>query len=158
MTKSTLAAIFGVTVALEGAAGCGPDRIPDDSTSEPDADDPIQEDEEGVVGDRWNCGELGLSCVGPLNIGECIDDQCQGRLWECRGWSSTCDEYCQLEGRTCDELGCEGATAYGWPGSQEEADALCGFNDSETVIPLFVGCDEPLAGMATTVRCCCTTS
>ena len=28
---------------------------------------------EGVVGDPWNCGEVGAKCVGPMGIGECVD-------------------------------------------------------------------------------------
>ena len=108
--------------------------------------------------DPWNCGELGLKCVGPLGIGECVQGECQATLGgECWVAASvgTCEQYCGMLGRTCAELACDGATAYGWQGEPEMASVLCLDADHATAVPLELGCDEPLEGTATVLMCCC---
>lgn len=136
------------------AAACGPPRPDDDGTS---ADDHTPIPDLGN-GDKWNCGDLGVSCVGPLGIGDCIDGQCQPRLGhQCYSpaWTPTCDDYCIAEGSTCAADRCSGVTAWGWPGDQTMGDILCTDGDRHTAFPLDVACDEPLEGLATTLRCCC---
>jgi hypothetical protein len=150
-----LAPLLIVAVVL---FACGPgDVTATDTSLDPSLDD-TPNGEEGVVGDRWKCGELGLVCVGGLGIGECIDDVCSPKLGtKCLGtnFAPTCDTYCEGIERSCAYLGCAGATAYGWLGDPEWTDYRCGEADSETAVPLTVACDEPLEGQATTLLCCC---
>ena len=151
LRHSWMAAMIALVVTA-----CGPGEVNDqDPGLEPDLP---ADAEAGVVGDPWNCGELGLKCVGPLGIGECIDGECQAHLGaQC--WSPefapSCDAYCKSFDESCAYLGCEGATAYGWMGSQLEADAAC-INHIDSVVPMTVTCEQPLEGLVTTVLCCCT--
>lgn len=133
---------------------CGPPGPNDDGASSND-EKPIPD-----LGseDRRDCGELGLDCVGPLNIGECIDGQCQPILgFDCKGPSiaPTCDEYCAAAGRTCAANSCAGATAWGWGGDLETAAIYCLDGYKAEAIALNVACDAPLEGLVSLVRCCC---
>jgi hypothetical protein len=149
-----LAPLLIVAVAL---FACGPgDVTATDTSPDPSVED-APNGEEGVVGDRWKCGELGLVCVGPLGIGECIDDVCSPKLGKCQGvdFAPTCDVYCEGVERSCAYLGCEGATAYGWLGDLAWAGDRCLEPDHDLAVPLTVACDEPLEGHASILRCCC---
>lgn len=156
-SKQSVAQLATAAIVAAVFSACGPGEV-DDRGSDPEPDLP-DEAEEGVVGDPWNCGELGLKCIGALAIGECIDGECQGRLiGQC--WSPefapSCDAFCESFGESCVYLGCEGATAYGWTGLQAEADGACSVGHRDSVIPMTVTCDQPLEGLITTVLCCCT--
>lgn len=107
-------------------------------------------------GDPWNCGELGLKCVGPLAIGECIDGECGPHLSDCMAGQS-CENACATYGEVCVERGCEGATAFAFmAGTQAEADARCGEAMRVDAVGVEVTCGEVLPlGQATTWRCCC---
>ncbi|PRQ07912.1 hypothetical protein [Enhygromyxa salina] len=99
LARFSIAALAASTII-----GCGPGEV-SDVGSDPFHDLPVEaEAEDGVVGDPWHCGELGLKCVGGLGIGECIDGECQGRLIaEC--WSPafapTCDAFCESFDESC---------------------------------------------------------
>ena len=143
--------------ALICLAACGPGDLGDPSDADPRLDLGAPKDG-GVVGDPHNCGELGLDCTGPLGVGECVNDECGAQVgYQC--WSPefapTCDAYCEAFEHSCVELGCEGATAYGWAGNQWDADNACLSADVHTMIPLTVTCDQPLEGLITTLSCCC---
>lgn len=107
-------------------------------------------------GDPWNCGELGLKCVGPMAIGECIDGECGPHLSDCRAGQS-CEIVCATDGEVCVERGCEGATAFAFmAGTQAEADERCGEAMRVDAVGVDVACGEVLPlGQATTWRCCC---
>jgi hypothetical protein len=137
-------------------SACGPgERDTETSSAESPADlgEPEGADSQN---DPWNCGEIGAVCVGPLGIGDCIDGQCGATLGECYRPPGDCDSICDLDGRTCAEFACEGATAWAWNATtQYEADTLCALGDQQAVTPLAVGCSEPLDELATSVSCCC---
>ncbi len=139
---------------------CGPQPVEDeaaDQTTESDFTAESSATESGIMGDPWNCGELGETCVGPLGIGDCIDGVCRGRLGSCYGpFGRNCDELCALDGFTCAQSECEGVTAFGWMGSQQYADTMCISGDKPSAVPLNITCDESLDELATTVNCCCT--
>lgn len=144
--------LFGTLCAMLGV-GCGPPRPDGEASAEDGTPVPDLGSE-----DRWHCGELGLDCVGPLNIGECIDGQCQPILgFDCKGPSiaPTCDEYCAAAGRTCAANSCAGATAWGWGGDLETAAIYCLDGYKAEAIALNVACDAPLEGLVSLVRCCC---
>jgi hypothetical protein len=145
---------LGLTLVFLTALTCGPGR-PDTETTTQDTSMPDVGQAESL-GDPWDCGELGLVCIGPLGIGSCVDGQCGGRLSQCYVAAVTCAEICASEERICDELGCDGATAWGWTASSlDEASVLCGSASHQTVEPMFMGCGEELEGLATVLSCCC---
>src|SRR5690606_23865525 len=141
--------------------GCGdrplpPDDDADDIANDGDAKEPDAM-AEGVVGDPWNCGESGAKCIGPMGIGDCIDDECQGRLSSCRLGGTTCDVLCGNEGGVCAEDRCEGVTAFGWSlTSVEHSETMCTLADKKTATALTIGCADPLPFETFPgVRCCC---
>jgi hypothetical protein len=99
-----------------GLFACRAGPIPGDTEADDD-DDPPE-----VLGDPWKCGELGLKCVGPLGIGQCINEQCTPKLGnQCWGadFAPTCDHYCEAFEQSCAFEGCEGATfGDGWATSR----------------------------------------
>jgi hypothetical protein len=144
-----------VLVTAVTLVACGPGGVEDPTSGpEPNADLPADEDDH--TSDDFHCGELGLKCVGGLGLGECIDGECTpspgGQCWSPE-FAPTCDAYCEAFDRTCAYLGCEGATAYGWTGTQHMADRACG--TWSTAVPMTVTCDQPLDGLITTLLCCC---
>lgn len=152
--------LWSVT-ALWLLASCGDRTI---QTSSGDAnkvaanEDPTPDAmDEGVHGDPWNCGEKGYKCLGPMGIGECIDDECTGRLHGCFVGGTTCADLCADEGVVCREAACDGATAFGWGVSSPEASIeLCTYAEKEWATPLTIGCDEAIPFDAYPgVRCCC---
>ena len=150
----------GLLVCL--LAGCGDRTIgPTDGDGNDVADEDAMPDamDEGVVGDPWHCGESDAKCVGPMGIGECIDDECRGRLSSCWHGGTTCTDVCkgEHEDLVCAEAECEGATAYGWSlSSIEESDVMCTLADRATSTALTIGCDDPLPfDTYPGLRCCC---
>ena len=98
---------------------------------------------------------MGLHRIGPLGIGECIDGQCGSTLSDCYTAAGTCAEICAIEGRPCDDLGCDEATAWGWTStSLQAAFDLCGFASHQTVQPLFIGYGDELEGLTQALSCC----
>lgn len=85
----------------------------------------------------------------------------------CVGESSredTCMEACARRGEDvlCVENGCEGATAFGYPGVELHAISVCGEATPEVlaaVVPLELRCDAPLVfrgeGSFAVYQCCC---
>jgi hypothetical protein len=152
MTKATptLALLF------LSALACGPGH-PSGDTAMQDTPMPDLGQAESL-GDPWHCGELDLVCIGPLGIGSCVDGECGGWLSDCYQATGTCAEICATEGRVCDELGCDGATAWRWTASSLlEAYDLCGSASHQTVEPMFIGCGDELEGLTTALSCCCQT-
>ena len=135
-------------------AACRPGLVDDASTSQ---DSQLEEAEvPDTDEDPWKCGELGLVCVGPLGIGECVDGACQGRLSSCYPPAMTCAEICGELDAACLEHGCEGATAWVWDApTQEEADYLCVSGHRDSAQALSIGCEDDLTGLAKRVNCCC---
>src|SRR5690606_11339632 len=89
----------------------------------------------------WNCGESGAKCIGPMGIGDCIDDECQGRLVECRIGGTNCDDTCADHGGVCAEDRCEGVTAFGWSlTSVDHSETMCTLADKKTATALTIGC------------------
>jgi hypothetical protein len=113
------------------------------------------------------CGERQLSCAGGLGMGECIDGKCSPAPMKCVIESDpedTCMEACarQGEGVICVENGCEGATAFGYPGPGHLAIDFCGQSNStvqDAVVPIEMRCDSPLVfageGSFEVYQCCC---
>lgn len=113
---------------------------------------------QGELGDPWHCGESDAKCVGPLGIGDCIDGECQGRLFDCWTSGSTCTEACAANpGSSCAPGGCDGATAFGWSTSNpDEAVEACSDALETGATPLTIGCDDPLPfADFPGIRCCC---
>jgi hypothetical protein len=130
--------------------GCG-ERTGSDTDPDPDLS-------QGVIGDPWHCGESDAKCVGPLDIGECIDGECQGRLFDCWTSGASCSEICAADpGSTCAEGRCDGATAFGWSAtSSDEAVEMCASANEATAMPLTISCDDPLPlAEYPGIRCCC---
>lgn len=145
--------LISILCTIMGIAACGPPRPDDDGASADDTPAPDLGN-----GDKWNCGELGLKCVGPMGFGECVDGQCQpilGSACSSPVLTPTCEAYCAHVGSSCVPGSCAGATAWGWEGDEETADIYCLDSYQMAAVPLDVACDEPLAGLATTLRCCC---
>ncbi|KIG19223.1 hypothetical protein DB30_04688 [Enhygromyxa salina] len=130
---------------------CKPDPIDSDTAMDegtpPDA---------GVAGDPLNCGEDNLNCVGPLQIGTCIDGECQGRLTECYELGASCAAICAEIDASC-EASCEGVVAFGWAApSKDEALTNCGLVIEDTQTPLAITCDAELPFSAyPAISCCC---
>lgn len=144
-------------------AACGP-HIEGDH-----GEDPMQPDvaaggcDEGSC--PLSCGDR--SCAGALGIGRCIDDECSPTPMECVIESSperTCKEVCEGVGAgvVCAANGCEGATAFGYPGTEFEALSICGESTPEVraaVEHIEGSCDTPLLfsgeGSFSLYQCCC---
>ena len=154
-------------VVLAEAGACGP-RVPDDDSSggvpnEQDAGDGACE--ESSCSSAQACGEEQRNCSGALGIGECIDGKCGPKLFACVVASTadhTCAEVCGARELTCVENGCDGATAFGYPGPQHEAVQLCGssaLGDREAVTDIPGPCDQELVfsgeGSFSLYQCCC---
>ncbi len=143
---------YGIAVLI--LVGCGAGPIDGETGSQAEIPKDVGDDQ----GDPWHCGELGLKCIGPLGIGECIDGQCGPRLGQqCWGpqFAPTCDDYCEAFDLSCASQACDGATVWGWTGPPDWADLMCSDNTKDTAISLTLGCDEPLEGSLTVFRCCC---
>ncbi len=150
--------IQGVIIVTLLASACQSDRPADTHTS--DSQDSHASGNGGALSldeDPWHCGERGLTCVGPLGIGECVDGECQARLtMTCYSPDRNCDEVCGDLGAVCALQGCEGATAWVWNAStKEEADYLCLSADRDAAEALAIPCDEELTDVAMSVNCCC---
>jgi hypothetical protein len=114
-----------------------------------------------------SCGERELNCAGGLGMGECIDGKCSPVPMTCVGELSpedTCTEACgrRGEGVVCVENGCEGATAFGYPGVEPQALTVCGESTPdvlEAVVPIAMPCDSPLVFRGedsfAIYQCCC---
>jgi hypothetical protein len=153
----TISKIQGLVVLILSSA-CQPDRPTNTNTSDgQDSHASGKGDELGPDEDPWDCGEMGLTCIGPLGIGSCVEGECQGRLtMTCYPPDRNCDEICADLGATCAPQGCEGATAWVWNAStKEEADYLCLAADRDAAEALAIGCDEELTDLAMSVNCCC---
>jgi hypothetical protein len=146
--------MLGLVLSLLAFSACGPGS-PDGEMTGQDTPMPDLGQAESL-GDPDNCGELGLNCIGPLGLGSCVDGQCGPTLSQCYNASGTCAEICALEGRACAPLGCDGATGWGWTASSvDEATALCGLANHQTVEPMYMACDDELEGLAQVLSCCC---
>ncbi|MCX4240064.1 hypothetical protein [Paraliomyxa miuraensis] len=109
------------------------------------------------------CGDR--TCIGSLGIGRCVDDKCSPTPIECVIESSpegNCTEVCASRGFFCVENGCEGATAFGYPGTEIEAISVCGEStpDVKAAVERIEGpCDAPLVfsgeGSFALYQCCC---
>lgn len=111
---------------------------------------------DGADGDPWNCGELGLECVGALGIGSCVEGACGPALVsECTA-SQTCESLCGSVGLICAERECEGATAFAFAGvSQAEADERCLEAKRADAVGVEIACSEmPVGESALTWLCC----
>ena len=119
--------------------GCGQRTLDTDNTNPEVSDEP--DVAQGVPGDPWHCGESDAKCVGPLGIGDCIDGECQGRLFDCWTTGLTCTELCaESPGSSCAPGGCDGATAFGWASSDpNEAVASCADALEIGATPLTIG-------------------
>jgi hypothetical protein len=151
--------------------GCGP-RVTggdhSDATSSSDPGDEANDDAcgEGSCPAELFCGEEQRICEGGLAIRPCIDGHCGPSPRACvvvYQEEDTCAEVCGRVGFTCVENGCEGATAFGFPGPPERGDlvsALCGSGAEsviEMVVPISGSCEDELdysAGFAV-FQCCC---
>lgn len=146
---------------------CGP-RVQDEDSAGEHADEQDAADDacgDGSCPPELLCGEEQRNCRGVLGIGDCIDGKCGPRLFECVGASSeeqTCAEVCGMLDMACVENGCDGATAFGYPGPQHEAVHACGsaspsFREWVTEIP--GPCDQPLSFTGddsfSIYKCCC---
>lgn len=142
---------------------CGP-RIDDGGAEEADAAGAADvECEESSC--PISCGDR--SCAGALGIGRCVDDKCSPRPMECVVESrteKTCAEVCQSVGGgvVCVENGCEGATAFGYPGPEHLALGYCGDSTPsvrDAVTAIAGPCSAPLAfageGSFELYQCCC---
>ncbi|PRQ00026.1 hypothetical protein ENSA5_28400 [Enhygromyxa salina] len=108
--------------------------------------------------DPAHCGQSETNCVGPMGIGDCVEGECQGRLFNCWTAGSTCADACaEQPGSSCAEGRCEGATAFGWGGQDhDESVELCTWADEASATPLTLACDEPLPfADFPGIRCCC---
>lgn len=121
-----------------------------DGNEDPDAAD------EGDTEDPWNCGELGLNCVGPFNVGECIDGECQAKFTGCFPAVGTCEEMCGEQGATCHDRGCDDSTAFLWDGDDvDEALESCALLTKPYALKPDIGCDDPLDEHGLVANCCC---
>jgi hypothetical protein len=146
---------------------CGP-RIEEDSGG---VGDPLDENENDCDGAGCSpsplCGEDQRNCYGSLGMGECIDGKCSPVPMGCVGELSpenTCADVCAAEGQgvICVENGCEGATAFGFPGPAHLVAPYCGQSNStvrDAVVPIEMSCDAPLRftgdGSFEIYQCCC---
>ena len=144
-TTSTLLAL--------ALAGCKPGPLDSDTAAMDDATAP---DVGGVIGDPWNCGDDGQFCVGPLQIGSCIDGKCTGRLTDCYVAGESCTSICEDLGKMC-EASCEDSVAFGWTATDpDEAIANCSLTIEDTQTPLDVTCDQQLPfAEYPAISCCC---
>ncbi len=113
------------------------------------------------------CGERRLNCAGGLGMGECVDGKCAPVPMTCiieSDAEATCTEACARKGEdvVCVENGCEGATAFGYPGVELQALEVCGHaapDVLEAVVPIQAPCDAPLVfrgeGSFAVYQCCC---
>jgi hypothetical protein len=135
---------------------CSPPPLDPPDTSSASADTPdVAQD---LPADPMHCGESDVNCVGPLGIGDCVNGECQGQLFNCWTTSTTCADACVNEADvTCAEAGCDGATAFGWGlQTHDESLAACVWADEDTATPLTVACDEPLPfDDYPAISCCC---
>lgn len=117
-----------------------------------------------LMTDSLNCGTCGHECVlsypGTEYVaGTCNEGVCGPGGWaDCvQGPEETCSEVCVALGENCVPQGCAGLTGMMF-------DVLfgngCGPNESEPLVTLAGGCDEPIPWMTPTenqlaVICCC---
>lgn len=153
--------LTGSFVLTSLIVACGPqaDDEPEEAAAGPDlAEDGCEESSCPVA-----CGDR--TCVRALGIGRCIDDKCSPTPLGCIIESTpenTCAEVCSSKGVVCVENGCEGATAFGYPGPAHLTIAYCGESTPEirdAVVPIEGPCDAPLAftgeGSFELYQCCC---
>jgi hypothetical protein len=145
---------------------CGP-RLDDDDEDAGAPDGGGHDCDDASCSPGPLCGERQLNCAGGLGMGECIDGKCSPVPMGCVGELSpndTCTEVCADEGRSvvCVENGCDGVTAFGYPGTELEALAVCGDSTPdvrEAVVPIEMSCDAPLhftgEGSFALYQCCC---
>jgi hypothetical protein len=143
------------------AVTCGPQAHDDrgEEAAGPDAADDGCEESACPIA----CGDR--TCSGALGIGRCVDDKCSPTPMDCVIESSpeeTCTEVCVGKGVICVENGCEGATAFGYPGTEIEASGVCGEStpDVRAAVERIEGsCDAPLVftgeGSFKLYQCCC---
>jgi hypothetical protein len=146
------------------AMACGP-RPTDDG------DDPGEDAARRDAGDE-GCEESSCpiscadrTCIGALGIGRCIDDECSPSPIECVTETSaqrSCTAVCASRNVVCVENGCEGATAFGYPGPVTHTIGFCGESTPsirDAVVPIEGPCDAPLAfageGSFELYQCCC---
>jgi hypothetical protein len=145
------------------AIACGP-RVEDDQGGDAAGPEAV-DDACGGSSCPLQCGEDRHTCPNSLGIGACVDDECSPSPWDCVIESSpekTCEEACESKGVICVENGCEGATAFGYPGPATDTVTFCGDNDSQVrdaVVPIQVPCEAPLVftgeGSFELYQCCC---
>jgi hypothetical protein len=149
------------------AFACGP-RVHDDHDEQAAGQDMAGADcDDPSCPSELLCGEDQRNCAGGLGMGECIDGKCGPVPMPCVGEESsedTCADACARrgEGVVCVENGCEGATAFGYPGPAHLAIAYCGESNStvlDAVVPIEIACDAPLPftgeGSFELYQCCC---
>jgi hypothetical protein len=145
------------------ALACGPRVEDDEGAVEVGPDAPASGCEESSC--PISCADR--TCIGALGIGRCVDDKCSPTPMECVGESrpeETCTEVCEgaSMGVICVENGCEGATAFGYPGPEHLAIGICGESTPEVreaVVHIEGSCDAPLVftgdGSFELYQCCC---
>jgi hypothetical protein len=146
-------------------AACGPQVDDDPGPGEEAADPDVAE---GACGDdscSRLCGEDQRACTKSLGIGGCIDDMCSPAPLDCVIESNPeddCNAACASKGVVCAENGCDGATAFGYPGPAHLAIGYCGESTPSvqaTVERIEGPCDAPLAfrgeGSFELYQCCC---
>lgn len=150
---------------LTAVVACGPQV--DDDDDDVAAADVADVAEEGCDESSCPIACPDRTCAGALGIGRCIDDKCSATPMECVIESrpeETCSEVCEGVGMgvVCVENGCEGATAFGYPGIELAALSVCGEStpDVQAAVERIEGpCDTPLLftgeGSFALYQCCC---
>jgi hypothetical protein len=148
------------------AVACGP-QADDDGGEEAAAGGVADVADEGCEESSCPISCPDRTCAGALGIGRCVDDECSPTPMECVIESrpeETCREVCEgvSTGVVCVENGCEGATAFGYPGPAHLAIGYCGESTPsvQAAVERIEGsCDTPLAfsgeGSFSLYQCCC---
>jgi hypothetical protein len=146
---------------------CGPRPVDDRDDDAAGAAGPADDCEDAECSSDQSCGPDQRSCYGALGMGDCIAGKCSPVPMDCVVESEpedSCAEVCAAvgEGVICVENGCEGATAFGYPGPGHLAVDFCGQSNStvqDAVIPIEMPCNAPLVftgeGSFEVYQCCC---
>jgi len=162
MAKEPQRSVLMGAIAL--ALACGP-RVENDDAEAADASPDVVDGQCEDGSCPLACGDR--PCAGALGMGWCIDDKCSPVPMECVVESRSendCKTVCEgvADGFVCVENGCEGATAFGYPGPATQTIAFCGESTpeiQEAVVYIEGPCDAPLVftgeGSFELYQCCC---
>lgn len=120
-------------------------------------DFPIDCESADLQNNPYHCGECFHSCLGLLNVGECVDGECGARFSDCTevgSGATSCDDVCAGEGAVCAPERCGGATVATWPQGGETS---CLLGNTQDMTALTGACSEPIQwgdGVAVAACCC----